>query len=94
MEQLVLLVTFLAYANEQAIEHLVGQWKAKIGPFMVYLAAAVGIAEAFILKVNALPLVGVETNAIFGYLVTGLAIGGLSNILHRFVGKPSRNNGE
>ena len=84
----------LAYFNEQAMEYLVGQWKTQMGKFMVYLASAVGIAEAYVLNLNILPLMGLDDNAYLGYVVTGLAIGGLSNVLHKYVGKPSRNNGE
>ena len=88
-------LTFLGLFNEWVIEFLFGQWKgadgkSTLGKLLIYIAAAVGIAEAFILKLNALPLVGVETNSVLGYVVTGIIVGAGSNIIHKFFGSPSR----
>lgn len=90
MVELLAGIAAIAYFNEQALEWLVGQWKAKMGPFMVYLAAVVGLAEAFILQLNVLPVMGLQDNAILGYIITGILIGGGSNAVHKWVGKPSR----
>src|SRR3972149_5230887 len=88
MDKLIVLLVFLAYFNEQALEWLLGAWKPQLGKTMVFISLAVGLGESFFLKINALPLVGIDANAYFGYIVTGFAIGGLSNVLHKFVPSP------
>ena len=84
-------LAFLAAFNEWAIEFFLGQWKnPTLNKFLIYVAAAIGVAEAFALKLNALPLAGVEGNVTLGYLITGIVIGAGSNFVHKFFGKTIR----
>lgn len=83
MNKLLLLIAFIAWFNEQLMEQVVGRFVPKLGNWGVLLAFAIGLTEAVALKVNALPLVGIEANAYFGYFVTGAAVGGVSTVLHR-----------
>ena len=78
---------FLAAFNEWALEALVGQWKAKLGWTMVYISAAVGVAECLVLGLNALPLAGIEGQAVLGQVITGIVVGSGSNALHKFFDK-------
>jgi len=86
---------FIAGFNEWTIERFLGQWDSpSLNKCLVYIAGAVGLAEAFLFKLNALPAVGIDIDTTFGYLVTGIVIGGGSSVIHQFFGQPSKTNGE
>lgn len=51
---------------------------------LMYVALAVGVAAAFVFDLDLLAVAGLEHNA-FGVALTGLAIGGGSNLLHEFL---------
>lgn len=87
---------FLAGFNEWVVEHLFGQWRdgttghSKLGKGLVYISAALGIAECVMLRLNALSLVGVGDNTLLGQVVAGIVVGAGSNVVHKFFGNSVR----
>lgn len=78
-------ILFLAVFTEWVSERLFGQYLS--GTRMIWLAAAVGVLLACLVKIGGLGMIGLETNVWVDRTITGLIIGGGSNAVHDFFGK-------
>lgn len=84
-------MVFLAGFNEWVLEHLFGQWRdaeghSRLGKWLVYISAAVGVGECVVLGLNPLTMAGIEGSALLGQVVGGVVVGAGSNIVHKFFG--------
>lgn len=95
-----ILIGFFAGFNEVVMEYIFGQWKDASGHsilggllwgrFLPILSLALGVAECFVINMDALVLMGYTAAAAPpGYLVTGVVIGMGSQAVHKFF--PSLN---
>ena len=84
---LVAALAALAAFNERLLEHTLGRWgKPSINTIIPFAALVLGVVEAVAFKLNALPAEwGVPI--LVAQVVTGVALGMGSNVVHLFMGK-------
>lgn len=92
-EQIVAALAVLAAFNERLLEYALGRWHVAILDRLIPFAAlALGVAEALAFSLDVLPAEW-GFPIIASQVITGVALGMGSNVVHLLMGKAVKNGG-
>jgi len=85
--QVFALAAFFAFINERIVEHYLKPFSEKIGDYAQYVAGVTGLLLAIGFNIDFLSLLtvnvlGIDPIPYAGVIVSGLMIGGGSNLIH------------